>query len=252
MTDAEIAARALACLDLTDLGRGCGEADIERLCARAETPHGDVAAVCTWAEHAAYAKERLRNSRVHVAVVANFPDGGEQVAEAVEEVEKAVADEADEIDIVLPYRAFAEGRADVAAKMIDGARMAASSRVLKVILETGMLREPNLIRRAAELAIGEGADFVKTSTGKTDTGATPEAAREMLDAIEAASRPAGLKVSGGVRTVDDARLYLELAEKRMGTGWARATTFRIGASGLLTELMETLDGREAAEAAGDY
>ena len=253
-TDAEIAARALACLDLTDLTDGCSEADIETLCARAETPHGPVAAICIWPRFVSLAAERLANSRVRVATVVNFPYGRDAVSPARLDTERAVAEGADEIDVVLPYRAFAEGRADAAAKLIDAVRRACGGRTLKVSLETGMLRDPGLILRAADLAIDEGADFIKTSTGKVEVNATPEAAEIMLDAIAAHHRPTGFKAAGGVKTLADARVYLEMADRIMGAGWARPETFRFGASGLLTALMETLGpvaGAEPAPAA-DY
>ncbi len=240
MTDAEVAARALACLDLTDLSDACDARAIETLCARAQTPKGDVAAVCVWPRFAALAKERLGASRIAVATVVNFPAGGERVAEVVAETERAVADGADEIDVVMPYRAFAEGRADVAARLLDAVRNAAGGSLVKVILETGMLRDPGLIRRAADLAIAEGADFIKTSTGKVELNATPEAASVMLDAIAAGGRAVGIKPAGGIRSVADARVYLELADAKMGEGWATPSTFRLGASSVLGPLLETL------------
>lgn len=241
-TDAQVAAKALECLDLTDLTDSCAAGDIEQLCARARTPCGDVAAVCIWPKFVALARERLGATRIAVATVVNFPAGGERIAEVQEETARALDDGADEIDLVLPYRAFAEGRADAAARMVDAVRDVKGSRVLKVILETGMLREPGLIRRAADLAIGEGADFVKTSTGKVDVNATPEAVEAILAAIAASGRPVGLKVAGGVRTLDDARLYLDLAEAHMGAGWAQPSTFRFGASGILSALLSAIAG----------
>lgn len=250
-TDAGIAARALACLDLTDLSDACDARAIETLCARAHTPKGDVAAVCVWPRFVALSRERLGARRIAVATVVNFPAGGERVAEVVAETTAAVADGADEIDMVLPYRAFAEGRADVAARMVDAVRNACGGSLLKVILETGMLREPGLIRRAADLAIAEGADFLKTSTGKVEVNATPEAASAMLDAIAAGGRPVGLKAAGGIRSVADARTYIELADSRMGAGWATPRTFRLGASSVLGPLLEAL-GVDPGAHTGDY
>jgi deoxyribose-phosphate aldolase len=250
--DAAIAARALACLDLTDLGDAATEADADALADRATTPHGPVAAVCLWPRFVARARARLAGGPVRVATVVNFPAGGERVGPVVEETARALADGADEIDLVLPYRAFAEGRADAAARMVDAVRAACAGRTLKVILETGMLREPGLIRRAADLCIAEGADFLKTSTGKVETNATPEAARVLLDAIAASGRPVGLKCSGGIRTLADARTYLELADAAMGAGWATPATFRIGASGVLAALRAALDGAAAPAPLAGY
>jgi len=110
-------------------------------------------------------------------------------------------------------------------------------KTLKTILETGELKTPALIRAAARIAIGTGADIIKTSTGKTEVSATPEAVRLMLEEIRASGRQVGLKPSGGIRTADDARAYLALADEIMGEGWARPETFRFGASGLLDALL---------------
>jgi len=111
---------------------------------------------------------------------------------------------------------------------------------LKIILETGQLLGAENIRRAAEVAITGGAQFLKTSTGKTQPAATPEAAAVLLEVIAAASRRGqsiGFKVSGGIGRIDDAWVYLTLYEQRFGSGSASASNFRVGASGLFKELM---------------
>ena len=118
-----------------------------------------------------------------------------------------------------------------------------------MILETGELRDPDLIKRAAGLAIAEGADFIKTSTGKVRVNATPEAARIMLEAIAGSDRPVGLKPAGGIRTLGDAAEYLALADEIMGPGWATPQRFRFGASGVLDVILAALDGG-AAPASG--
>lgn len=246
MTDRDVAARALACLDLTDLSDSCDEPDIERLCARASTPWGDVAAVCVWPKFVKDAKALLGASRVAVATVINFPHGREDAEAAEAEAEAARADGADELDLVLPWRAFVEGREDAARDVVRAVKVVAGSRPLKVILESGELADDERVRRAADLAIEAGADFLKTSTGKTRSGATPGHAAAMLEAVAATAHPVGLKVSGGVRTLEDARAYLELADRRMGAGWATPEHFRIGASGLLGVLAKTLETAEDA------
>lgn len=239
--DREAARRALACLDLTDLSDSCEERDVERLCARATTPWGNVAAVCVWPRFVAEAKRMLDISRVHVATVVNFPHGREDAGPPVAETKQALADGADEIDVVMPWRAVLDRREDEAAAVLRAVKSAAGSRPLKVILESGEIADTGRVRAAADLAIASGADFLKTSTGKTRSGATPEAVGAMLDAIAVASHPVGLKVSGGVRTLDDARAYMDLAERRMGPGWATPANFRIGASGLLDALVAALE-----------
>lgn len=260
MTDEEIARRAIACLDLTDLTDSCDEADVERLCARAR--QAETAAVCVWPRYVKLAREMLDVSRVKVATVVNFPHGGDDPEAPVAETEAARADGVDEIDVVLPWRAFLEGREADAEAVLRAVKAAAGSRALKVILESGDIADTLRIRAASDLAIACGADFLKTSTGKTRSGATPEAAGAMLEAIREAGHPVGLKVSGGVKTLADARSYLELVGDRMGAGWAKPETFRFGASGLLATLLDALspespdheaeDAPEAGDGGADY
>jgi deoxyribose-phosphate aldolase len=252
MNDTVMARRALASLDLTDLSDGCTADDVMALCARAQTPHGPVAAVCIWPRFVAVARSALGNGPVRIATVVNFPRGCDPVAPVLEETARALADGAHEIDVVLPYRAFAEGRADIAARLVSAVRQAARGAVLKVILETGMLHEAPLIRRAADLAIAEGADFIKTSTGKVEVNATPAAVAVMLEAIAASKRPIGLKPAGGIRTLADAAGYIAQADAAMGAEWASPATFRLGASGVLTALLAALDGQAAPETKAVY
>jgi deoxyribose-phosphate aldolase len=239
------ALRALAALDLTDLSDAATEAGLDSLCARAVTPHGAVAAVCVWPRFVARARLRLAGTSVRIATVANFPAGGEDIAATRAEIARNAADGADEIDVVLPWRAMREGREGDARRLVDAARAATGGRALKVILETGELADAASIARTARLAIDAGADFIKTSTGKTPVSATPQAAETMLRAIKKSGRPVGFKASGGVRTLDDAQLYLALADRIMGADWARPAHFRIGASGLLDALLVELGGARA-------
>ena len=251
-TQAQTARRALAALDLTDLNDDCDGAAIERLCARAVTAHGPVAAVCIWPRFIAQARPLLAGTGVKIATVVNFPSGDEPPETVGAAIRAAIADGADEIDLVLPYRALIGGRDDAARKMVALARAAAPGATLKVILETGELRDPGLIERAANLAIAEGADFIKTSTGKVKVNATPEVARIMLDVIAGADHPVGLKPAGGIRTVSDAAEYLALADEIMGPGWATPQAFRFGASGVLDAILATLDGTAAPEPGSVY
>lgn len=233
---ARIAVRALPLLDLTDLSEGCTAEAVRRLCERAQR-HA-VAAVCVWPRFVAPAARALAGSGVRIATVVNFPEGGEDVAGTVAETRGALDDAADEIDLVLPYRALLSGDAETAHAMVAAVREACRDRALKVILETGMLPDAATIARASRLALDGGADFLKTSTGKTPVPATPEAAEAMLSAIREGNgpRPVGLKVSGGLRRVEDAARYLALADRIMGPDWAGPATFRIGASSLLDDL----------------
>ena len=244
-----LARRALASLDLTDLSDACTFEAAANLVARASTIHGPVAAVCLWPQYASMARERLRGSGVAVATVINFPAGGEDIERVVDDIHEALRDGADEIDLVIPWRALKRGDERLARDMIGAARDAIpSGRRLKTILETGELGDPDLIARASDIAIAAEADFLKTSTGKTPISATPAAARVMLERIRASGKPVGFKASGGVRTLADAAVYLALADEIMGPAWATPTTFRFGASGLLDALLADIADEPPARA----
>ncbi len=253
MTNADLARRALQLLDLTNLNDVCSEADIDALIRKALTPHGPVAAICIWPRFVKFAQRQLKGEQVRVATVVNFPAGEDDVEAVSVETEKALAAGADEIDLVMPYRALLAGDEITVRSMIGEVLdlVEDEGATLKVILETGELPDVAAIRRASDIAIECGAHFIKTSTGKTKVSALPDAVRTMLDAIKAADRPVGLKPSGGIRTLDDARMYLALADGVMGDGWANAETFRFGASGLFDALVAAIEGR-AAEARSGY
>lgn len=252
-----VAARALPLVDLTDLAADCTEAAVDALCDRAATPFGPVAAICIWPRFVARARARLGTSPIRIATVVNFPAGGSDAAPVLAETAQAIADGADEIDLVLPYRAVMAGETRVAETMVrlvaEACREPAAGgpALLKVILETGELASPDLVRRAADLALAAGADFIKTSTGKVRVNATPQAAEIMIGAIREAGSRAGFKAAGGIRTAAEAGLYLAIADRVMGPGWATPATFRFGASGLLDDLVAHLGGSAGASAAAD-
>lgn len=238
------ARRALPLIDLTSLGENDTAADIEALCHRALTPIGHPAAVCVYPQFVELSCRVLEGlglgGKVRVATVANFPTGRNSVADAAGEVRKAVALGAAEVDVVFPWAELVAGNEATGQALVAACREACGNRVLKVILETGELTRPELIRRAAELAIAGGADYVKTSTGKVAVNATPESARILLETIRESGGDVGCKVSGGIRTVEDAVVYLALADSIMGQDWARPETFRIGASSLMESVLQTL------------
>lgn len=235
----------LACLDLTSLNDGDSEASTAALCARAQTPHGNVAAVCVWPRFVAQARAALPKS-VRVAAVANFPEGDLDAARAVRDIEAIAQAGGDEVDVVLPYRALAAGEVQEVAEFLAEVRHASRPLTLKVILETGELKDEALIRRATQLSLHAGADFVKTSTGKTPVSATLEAARAMLDEIRVSGlASAGFKASGGIRSVAQAAEYLALA----AAAGVPPQRLRFGASGLLDDILQVLDGG-ASQAAG--
>ena len=249
------ARRAIALVDLTELGDHATDADVTSLCARAVGPHGRVAAVCVWPRHVALAAGLLQNTDVRIATVVNFPLGMDDIDEVVELARTAQRAGADEIDLVLPYRSLQAGDEHRPALMVAALRQAVSSgagRTLKVILETGELTDPRMIRTAAEIAICNGADFIKTSTGKTSVSATLAATDVMLQAIRDVDPSVGLKPSGGIRTLAEATAHLAQADTMMGPRWATPATFRFGASGLLTALEAALDGDETVRTKESY
>jgi len=235
--DRDAVARTVGVLDLTSLTGEEDDAAIAALCAKAVTPAGPVAAVCLHGAWAARASAELAGTGIPVAAVANFPEGDPDPERARRESAAAVADGAREVDVVLPHRAWLAGDEAAALAVVAAAR--AEAPVLKVILETGALGEPATIGAAARASLAAGADFVKTSTGKGPPGASPEAARAMLEAVREHGA-GGFKASGGVRTAAQAAGYVALAGELLGPGWVAPETFRIGASGLLDELLAVL------------
>ena len=250
----ETAAVALSLLDLTNLKDDCTPAQIETLCARAQSPYGNTAAICIWPRFVAQARGILGTGHaVKIATVVNFPAGDMEVADVAAEAREAIADGADEIDLVIPYRAFLAGNEQVVTDMIVAVKAECKGPVLlKTILETGELKDVALIQRASELAIDAGSDFIKTSTGKVAVNATLETADIMLRAIRASGRKVGFKPAGGIGSVADAALYLSLAETIMTPDWAMPSTFRFGASSLLDDILSVLAGGESKTASSGY
>ncbi|MGD9481398.1 deoxyribose-phosphate aldolase [Shinella sp. G-2] len=250
----ETAKKALSLLDLTDLTDTCDAAAIEKLCAQAQTPFGTTAAICIWPRFVAQARGILgAGHAVKIATVVNFPSGDLAVADVIAETRQAIADGADEIDLVIPYRAFLSGDEAAVTEMVTAVKAACTPPViLKTILETGEIKDAALIRKASDLAIAAGSDFIKTSTGKVAVNATLAAAEIMLTAIRQSGKPVGFKPAGGVRTVGDAEAYLALAASILGEGWATPKTFRFGASGLLGDILSVLGGQSAPSAPASY
>jgi deoxyribose-phosphate aldolase len=243
-TDLTAAARtALACLDLTSLNDGDDTAAIRRLCAQADSPAGRPAALCVWPRFVAQAR-REAPAGVRVAAVANFPAGGLDVAAAVADARAIVDAGGDEVDLVLPWRALLAGDAAGATAVVQAVRAACAGRTLKLIIESGDLASDALIAQACQIGLDAGVDFLKTSTGKTSTGATPAAARVMLQAIADHPRGAGVgfKASGGVRQVTDAAVYIDLVRRILGEAAVTPQRLRFGASGLLGDIQAVLAG----------
>jgi deoxyribose-phosphate aldolase len=188
----------------------------------------------------------LAPAGVRVAAVANFPAGDVDIGAALRDVAQIRAAGAQEVDVVLPWRALLAGDHAIGAKLLAAVRRESVGLTLKVILESGELGSDAAIATASRIALEAGADFIKTSTGKTARGASPRAARLMLEAIAACGRAAGFKASGGVRSVADAEVYLDLQRTLLGAEALTPQRFRIGASGLLDAIEASLGAGTAA------
>ncbi len=254
----------IRCMDLTTLEGADTPGKAVAICAKAVRPDPQdpaipsVAAVCVYPALVPVAAAQLRGSGVRVASVAGaFPSGLAPLSARLAEIRSAVEQGADEVDIVLNRSAFLAGRYRQAFEEIAASREAAGPAHLKVILEVGELGSYDQIRRASMLAMAAGAAFIKTSTGKLGTGATPPAALCMMEAArdfasETGSR-VGIKVAGGVRQSKQAIHYLVLLYETLGREWMTPDRFRIGASTLLNDvLMQIRKERSGAYQGPDY
>jgi deoxyribose-phosphate aldolase len=235
---------ALRCLDLTSLRDDETPERIESLCRDAAAPGAalpPVAAVCVAPAFVAQARSLLAGTGVRVACATGaFPSGRLGLTERVAEIAGALEAGAEEIDTVLDHGALVQGRMTEVLAELVASREACGAATMKVILETGALPSLAHVRSAAGLALDAGADFLKTSTGKGYPGATPEAVLAMAEAVREAGTATGIKVSGGVRTVQVAVGYLDLVSRHLGAAWGTHERFRIGASSLLGALVDAL------------
>lgn len=245
-----LARRALSLLELFVLNHDETEQRVAGVCRRAMTPLGPVAAVCVYPRFVCLARtllDRQQTKELRVAAAVNFPAGGSNIALAVSELRAAVNAGADEVDVVYPYRALLTGDHQIGADLIQACRDACPSRVaLAVTLETGELRDPQIIRHACSDAIQAGADFLKSGTGRSAQHVTPQAARIMLECIAEVGGQVGLKLAGGVRTLHEAQIFMELVRKRFGPQWLKPERLRLGASSLLDDLLCRLGLAEGA------
>ncbi|WP_263081462.1 deoxyribose-phosphate aldolase [Endozoicomonas sp. Mp262] len=248
---------ALQLMDLTSLNEDDTPETIIALCKQAKTEAGHPAAVCVYPQFVPVAKKTLAELGLNdmtVATVTNFPDGKEDVSQAVAETRSAVAAGADEVDVVFPYRALVAGNDSIGGELVRCCKEACGDKaLLKVIIETGELKDTQLIRKASDICINAGADFIKTSTGKVKQNATLESARIMLEAIrDSGKTDVGFKPAGGIRTAEEATAHLELAEEILGEDWIDRSHYRFGASSLLGNLLVTLGLKSGKEDTSGY
>ena len=212
-------------------------------------PHiPNVASICVYPAFVETVGVAAADSAMRItAVSGGFPASQTFIEVKALETAMAVENGADEIDVVLNVGKMLTGAYDEAANEIEVLRAETEDTVLKVIIESGALKTPELIRTASLLSMFAGADFVKTSTGKIDVAATPEAAVVMCHAIrdyyEKTGRKVGFKAAGGVRTAEDAALYYTIVEEILGEEWLTTALFRIGASSAANNLLTAIEGQ---------
>ncbi len=239
---------AISMIDLTTLEGMDTHGKVKTLCAKAKRPDPldssvpSVAAVCVYGDMVPYAKKELTNSSIKVAAVATaFPSGRASKEVRVQDVREAVANGADEIDMVIDRGAFLEGHYLDIFEDIQRVKSACGDAHLKVILETGELNTYDNVKRASWLAMLAGADFIKTSTGKISPAATLPVTLVMLQAIrdfhKATLKKIGMKPAGGIKATKDALKYLVLVKETLGDAWLTPDLFRLGASSLLNDLL---------------
>jgi len=244
---------AISMIDLTTLEGQDTPGKVRAVCAKAKRPDPadptapQVAAVCVYPDLAHLAAAEVKGTGIHVASVATaFPSGRTSLAVKLADAKYAIEAGADEVDMVIDRGAFLAGDYQLVYDEIAAVREVVEAQAhLKVILETGELVTLDNVRRASWLAMLAGADFIKTSTGKEDVNATLPVSLVMLRALrdyrERSGVDIGFKPAGGLRTAKDALAWLILMKEELGLPWMQPDLFRIGASGLLTDIERQLD-----------
>ena len=244
-----------SCIDLTTLKTEDNEESVLRFTERVndfEDQYPDlknVAAICVYPCFAKIVSQSLEVEEVNVACVAGgFPSSQTFTEVKVAETALALADGATEIDIVIPVGKFLSGDYEGMCDEIEEIKAICGERHLKTILETGALKSARNIMKAAILAMYSGADFIKTSTGKQEPAATPEAAYAMCRAIKAyyeqTGRKVGFKPAGGINSVKDALVYYTIVKEVLGEEWLDSKLFRLGTSRLANLLLNEIVGKE--------
>jgi deoxyribose-phosphate aldolase len=239
--------RLFACMDFTSLEGTDHPEKIRNLCLKAisfgEKGLPFPAAVCIYPPFISLAKQTLQGTPVKVATTAAaFPGGQLPLHLKLEEIKYAVGEGADEIDVVISRGTFLAGDYNRIYRELDAMREVSGNKTLKVILETGELQSPENIARASEIAIEAGADFIKTSTGKTTPAATEEAVYVMLRVINEyhlkTGKQVGIKPAGGIADPATALNYYLLVQDILGKPWLQPGLFRIGASRLADRIID--------------
>lgn len=246
----EVYKKLYSCIDLTSLNTTDSKEDIWKFTQRVNDFEGssdvpNVAAICVFPNFAEVVKEALTADNVKIACVSGgFPSSQTYLEVKVAETALAVANGADEIDIVLNLGNFLTEEYEEVYEEIDELKHACRDAHLKVILETGALKTASNIMKASIISMYSGADFIKTSTGKVYEGASLEAAYVMCSAIKEyhnkTGRKVGFKPSGGISTTEEAVQYYTIVKEILGEEWCNNTLFRLGASRLANNLLDSI------------
>jgi len=242
---------ALSMIDLTTLEGKDTNGKVRQLCYKAMHPHDSikdlptVAAICVYPAHVSTAKKALEGSDIKVASVATgFPSGQSSLDAKLTETKFAIDQGADEIDMVISRGQFLAGNYQYVYDEIASVKKACDKVHLKVILETGELDTLDNVRKASEIAMCAGADFIKTSTGKIQPAATMQVTYVMLDAIKdfysRTGKMIGMKPAGGISTAKIALQYLVMLNEVLGEKWMNKNYFRFGASSLVNDILMQL------------
>ena len=251
----EVWKSCLAAIDLTSLSCNDSEESIRAFARRAAEfgpryPHlNNVASICVYPPFVETVGLEIDATPLRITSVAGgFPSSQTFLEVKMLEVAMAIENGADEVDVVLNVGKILSEAYDEAANEIEVLREEAEEATLKVIIESGALASCDNIYKASLLAMAAGADFIKTSTGKIDVAATPEAAVVMCHAIRAyyekTGRKVGFKAAGGIRSAADAVLYYTIVEQTLGAEWLTPELFRIGASALANNILSAIEGTE--------
>ena len=243
------------CIDLTTLNTTDSDESVMRFTEKVnrfddEFPDlKNVAAICVYPNFAQVVKDTLEVEGINIACVSGgFPSSLTFTEVKIAETAMALADGADEIDIVIPVGAFLSGDYETMCEEIMELKETCKEHHLKVILETGALKTASNIKKASILSMYSGADFIKTSTGKQQPAATPEAAYVMCQAIkeyyEQTGNKVGFKPAGGINTVNDALIYYTIVKEVLGKEWLSNELFRLGTSRLANLLLSEIKGEE--------
>lgn len=237
-------AQLISLIDLTNLNEHSSPEDIAKLCHKATTTLANVAGVCVYPNHIPLIAKLLRNTDIKLISVANFPSGQEKITQTLNQIDHAVSEGANEIDVVFPYSLYLDGSVKEALHYIRTCRKKCDSILLKVILEISAFPQLEDIYQLSMLLIEEGVDFLKTSTGRSQHGATVDGASQMLLAIKNSDSDVGFKASGGIKTIDEATAYCTLAQNFMGPDWVNSDHLRIGATILLDAILAASEQQE--------